>query len=131
MLDCWGVGAKFNGLVSLTVPKQSVCVGESLPLTVALVSSGATTQNLEVDVRVHFRKANDLLRPKVFKGRRLSLAPGAQLSWTQSLSFKPVSTRTLYPGTQGVDVSINGQNHGWIDLTLTEPEDTPKPDASA
>jgi hypothetical protein len=98
-----------------------VRIGEVLPLTIALRASGTAPQTLEVDVRVHHRKADGQLRPKVFKGKRLTLAAGEGVSWTQSLSFKPVSTRTLYPGVQGVDVSINGQPHGWVELTLQEP----------
>lgn len=121
MLDCWGVGAAFAGEVSLSVPRGTVRIGEALPLTIALTATGTAPQTLEVDLRVHHRKADGQLRPKVFKGKRLTLAAGERVSWTQSLSFKPVSTRTLYPGVQGVDVSINGQPHGWIEVTLKEP----------
>lgn len=121
MLHCWGVGARFEGEVSLSVPRRTVRIGEVLPLTVTLTATGSASQALEADVRVHHRKADGQLRPKVFKGKRLTLAPGDQVSWTQSLSFRPVSTRTLYPGKQGVDVSINGQPHGWIELTLKDP----------
>jgi len=121
MLDCWGVGGAFVGEVTLSVPRRSVHIGETLPLTLTLSSTHAAPQLLEVDVRVHHRKADGQLRPKVFKGKRLTLQPGDQVSWSQSLSFKPVSTRTLYPGEQGVDVSINGQPHGWINLTLKGP----------
>jgi len=125
MLDCWGVGARFDGEVHLSVPRRTVHIGEALPLTITLVATGPTPQPLEVDVRVHHRKADGQLRPKVFKGKRLTLTAGAPVSWTQSLSFKPVSTRTLYPGAQGVDVSINGQPHGWIELTLETPSAAP------
>ena len=88
--------------------------------TITLTATGPAPQLLEADVRVHHRKADGQLRPKVFKGKRLTLAKGEQASWTQSLSFKPVSTRTLYPGKQGLDVSVNGQALGWIELTLKE-----------
>lgn len=120
MLHCWGVGAAFEGQVSLSVPRQTVRIGETLPLTITLNATGRGPQTLEVDVRVHHRKADGQLRPKVFKGRRLTLAAGEQASWTQSLSFKPVSTRTLYPGAHGLDVSVNGQPLGWIEVTLKE-----------
>lgn len=120
MLHCWDVGTEFHGEVSLSVPRHTVHIGEVLPLTIALTATGPAPQTLEVDVRMHLRKADGQLRPKVFKGKRLTLAKGEQASWTQSLSFKPVSTRTLYPGTQGLDVSVNGQALGWIELKLKE-----------
>lgn len=119
MLCSWGVGSQFNGMVSLSVPRRTVRIGETLPLTITLCAAGAATQTLEVDVRVHLRKADGQLRPKVFKGKRLTLRSGEQLSWKQPLPFKPVSTRTLYPGIQGVEVSVNGRPHGWVELMLT------------
>jgi 3-methyladenine DNA glycosylase AlkC len=120
MLSSWGVGEAFRGQVTLSVPSQTVQIGESLPLRILLESAGDAPQALEVDVRVHYRKADGQLRPKVFKGRQLSLAPGEQRSWTQQISFKPVSTRALYPGAQGLDVTVNGQPLGWLDLMLSD-----------
>lgn len=122
MLACWDVDTPFEGQVELSLPRRTVHIGETLALTIALTATGASSQSLEVDLRVHYRKADGQLRPKVFKGKRLTLAPGERLSWTQALSFKPVSTRTLYPGAQAVDVAINGQPHGWIDLSLAAPD---------
>ena len=124
MLACWDVGTPFAGQVELAVPRREVRIGETLALSITLTASGLASQTLEVDLRMHLRKADGQLRPKVFKGKRLTLAPGEHRSWSQQLSFKPVSTRTLYPGPQGVDVTINGQPHGWIDLALIAP-DTP------
>lgn len=118
MLDCWGVGGAFMGEVAVSAPRRSVRIGEALPLTITLTAASTAPQTLEVDVRVHYRKADGQLRPKVFKGKRLTLAPGEQLSWTQALSFKPVSTRALYLGTQGIDVVVNGQPQGWLEVTL-------------
>lgn len=118
MLACWGVGASFEGEVNLAVSRRTAHIGEVLPVTVTLHATGPQPQTLEVDVRVHYRKADGQLRPKVFKGRRLALHPGEQISWTQSVSFKPVSTRALYPGTQGIDVAVNGQPLGWLEITL-------------
>lgn len=121
MLDCWGVGSEFVGEAVLSVPRRTVRIGEALPLTVTLTAGGQAPQNLEVDVRAHYRKADGQLRPKVFKGQRLTLAPGEQFSWTQAVSFKPVSTRALHPGPQGIDVAVNGRPMGWVDVTLKAP----------
>ena len=121
MLDCWGVGGEFVGEVVLSVSRRTVRIGEALPLVVTLTAGGKAPQTLEVDVRVHYRKADGQLRPKVFKGRRLTLAPGEQFSWTQAVSFKPVSTRALHPGPQAIDVAVNGQPLGWVEVTLKAP----------
>ena len=120
MLGTWGVGDAFRGSVSVSVARQAVRIGEALPLLITLKSDGDAAQRLEVDVRAHYRKADGQLRPKVFKGRQLTLAPGESHSWTQQVSFKPVSTRTLHVGTQGLDVTVNGQAHGWVVVELTD-----------
>ena len=121
MLDCWGVGGEFVGEVVLSVPRRTVRIGEALPLVVTLTAGGKAPQTLEVDLRAHYRKADGQLRPKVFKGRQLTLAPGEQFSWTQAVSFKPVSTRALHPGPQGIDVAVNGRPLGWVEVTLKAP----------
>lgn len=118
MLAAWGVGQAFEGDVSLSLASGRVRVGEVAELTVTLRSRSARTQELEVDVRVHFRKADGQLRPKAFKGRRLRLPAGEQVSWVQKLSFKPVSTRPLYPGLQQVDVQVNGQASSALPIEL-------------
>nr|WP_315194515.1 DNA alkylation repair protein [uncultured Aquabacterium sp.] len=118
MLQAWGVGQHFEGDVTLTLSSPRVRVGEAVELGVTLRSRCAQPQELEVDVRVHFRKADGQVKPKAFKGRRLKLGPGEQASWVHKLSFKPVSTRALHPGEQGVDVQVNGTPAGWLVLEL-------------
>ncbi|HEX5372418.1 MAG TPA: DNA alkylation repair protein [Aquabacterium sp.] len=120
MLQAWGVGTPFVGDVTLTLSAPEVRIGHSLELCVTLQSRSPQAQDLEVDVRTHFRKADGQLKPKTFKGRRLSLAPGEQARWVQTLSFKPVSTRPLYIGRQGVDVQVNGQTSQLLHLSLID-----------
>jgi hypothetical protein len=62
-----------------------------------------------IDYIVHHRKANGSLSPKVFKGWKVDLEPGAKLDLKKSHSFKVVTTRTLYPGAHRFSVQINGQ----------------------
>jgi 3-methyladenine DNA glycosylase AlkC len=118
MMQAWGVGESFDGDVTLSLSAQTVRVGGALSLGVTLQSRSDRPQPLEVDVRVHFRKAHGGLKPKAFKGRRMTLAPGERIHWVQKLSFVPVSTRALHPGPHGADVQINGQPCGWQALEL-------------
>ena len=117
-LAAWGLGQAFEGTVSLSLDAKQVRVGDSVQLSVTLVSTSPQPQTLELDVRVHYRKADGRLSPKVFKGTRLSLSPGEHRVWHKAVSFKPVSTRRLHPGPQGIDVQLNGQPHGALSLRL-------------
>jgi len=109
VMSAWGLGQAFEGQTQLTLEAGRVTVGSALVLNLSLHASATQTQPLEVDLRVHYRKADGGLSPKVFKGRRLTLAPGECWQWRKQLSFKPVSTRTLHPGQHQLDIQINGQ----------------------
>ena len=84
-------------------------MGESLGLSVTLQSTARQPQPLEIDYAVHHVRANGGTSPKVFKGWKLTLAPGEARSLEKRHSLKPVTTRTLYPGLHRIEVLINGQ----------------------
>jgi 3-methyladenine DNA glycosylase AlkC len=108
-LTAWGLGASFEGSIQLALGLPRVAIGGALLLRVTLQSTSNAPQNLELDYLVHHRKANGEASPKTFKGKRIVLAPGQQLDWVKLHSFKPVTTRRLYPGPHRVDIHVNGQ----------------------
>ncbi|MGQ3058877.1 MAG: DNA alkylation repair protein, partial [Nevskia sp.] len=73
-----------------------------------LQSTARQPQQLVVDYAVHHVRANGSTSPKVFKGWKLTLAPGETRTLDKRHSLKPVTTRTLYPGSHTVDVRVNG-----------------------
>ena len=81
----------------------------NLPALQAVLQSRARQpQLLVVDYAVHHVRANGSTSPKVFKGWKLTLAPGEQRTLEKRHSLKPVTTRTLYPGTHRIEVLVNG-----------------------
>lgn len=65
-------------------------------------------QQLLVDFRIHYRKANGKSSPKVFKLRRVELAPGESLHFEKSVSLREMTTRRHYAGRHEVDLVVNG-----------------------
>ncbi|HJU74073.1 MAG TPA: hypothetical protein VJ717_10020, partial [Gemmatimonadaceae bacterium] len=61
-----------------------------------------------VDIAVHFVKANGHAAPKVFKLKRVTLAPRGRLELGTTISLAVHTTRTPRPGAHPVDVLING-----------------------
>jgi 3-methyladenine DNA glycosylase AlkC len=108
-LKAWGLGRAFDGRVDLALGAPRVAIGGALPIAVTLTSAGQQAQTLELDYRVHHLKANGEASPKTFKGRRIVLAPGESLCWNKLHSFRPVTTRRLYPGPHVIDIQVNGQ----------------------
>ncbi|MBD5781284.1 DNA alkylation repair protein [Pelagicoccus sp. NFK12] len=88
---------------------RSLKLGEKLVLQLELQSTAPQTQQLIVDYRFHFVKANGQTSPKVFKGATLTLAPKAKRSLQKSFHLKPITTRKYYTGENTVDLLVNGK----------------------
>jgi 3-methyladenine DNA glycosylase AlkC len=96
-----------------------VRIGGELRFTVDLASAGKRTQALLVDFAVHFVKANGEARPKVFKLRKLTLAPGDRVALGSTISFADMTTRRHYPGRHRLDLLINGVAHPLAEFEVT------------
>ena len=95
-------------VVDVRLPRE-LRIGEVLRFSAGLASASARPQDLLVDLAVHFVKADGRTRPKVFKLTSLSLAPGGREEVVGKVSFKPMTTRTAYPGRHRLDLLVNGR----------------------
>jgi 3-methyladenine DNA glycosylase AlkC len=100
--------------------RATVRMGQSLPFTIVLDAHPEEPARLVVDYAVHYRRANGRMAPKVFKLRRVEMAPGQTLQLQKQHSFKPVSTRTCYPGEHGIELLINGRSRGRVTFVLKQ-----------
>ena len=91
------------------ISPQQVCIGESIRLAFDLVACDTNTQRLLVDFKVHYVKANGSTRAKVFKLRKMDLAPGQTVRLEKQVSCREMSTRKHYPGQHRIDLLVNGQ----------------------
>ncbi len=94
-------------LSSIRVP-EAIHVGGELRFGVVIESTTSQEQQLVVDYAVHFVKANGEARPKVFKLKRLDLAPNASVDLAGCVSFAQMSTRRHHPGAHRIEILING-----------------------
>lgn len=94
---------------NLMVP-ESVRVGESMPVHLSVQSNSVLEQPLLLDYLIHYKKKNGQLTGKVFKWKKLILAPMQTLEIKKQHSFKVVTTRVYYPGEHQIEIQINGQS---------------------
>lgn len=89
-------------------------------LTYRLVVRNRTRQPLKVmfDYAIHYRKANGMLSPKVFKGRIRELAAGECWEISGHHSLKPITTRVYHSGIHGFAPQLNGQAFPQLDFIL-------------
>lgn len=107
-----GVGEKPRIRISnVEIDPQRVQIGQKLRFSFALTSIAAKAQELLVDYAVHFVKANGSKGPKVFKLRKLALAPSERIEFASTVSFKDMTTRRHYPGRHRIDLLVNGVAH--------------------
>lgn len=119
-LKAWGLGRAFKGEARFRVAPKHVRIGEKLQLRVVLESQARHSQSLAIDYLVHYVKSNGSASAKVFKGWTLNLAAGEIRRLEKAHSFRPVTTRTLYPGTHRVQLQANGKVLAEAAINLVE-----------
>lgn len=103
---------------ALTLERDRVAMGDALGFSMDLRSTADHDQNLTIDYVLHLRKADGSLRPKVFKGTTLMLAPGASYMFSRRHVFRPVTTRRHYGGLHALCLRINGTDTAVASFTL-------------
>ncbi|MBK8012510.1 MAG: DNA alkylation repair protein [Deltaproteobacteria bacterium] len=89
-------------------PKR-VRIGSHVAVEFTLRSTNRMAQNLLVDLRVHFVKANGTSSPKVFKLKRVGLGAREKVTLSARVSLAVHTTRKPHPGHHDVEVLVNGQ----------------------
>jgi 3-methyladenine DNA glycosylase AlkC len=88
-------------------PKR-VAIGGKVAVSFALTNKKRASQDLLIDLAVHFVKANGNGSPKVFKLKRVVLKPKGRVELATKISLAVHTTRKPRPGRHGVDVLVNG-----------------------
>jgi len=93
-------------------------IGGRVEIGCELHNPTARPASVLADWRVHYVKADGSHSPKVFKGKELTLVPGARVKLHKTLSLRQMTTRTHHPGRHRVELALNGQPHaiGHFDL---------------
>lgn len=109
-LELLGAGAAPRVQVGAVVlePKR-VKIGGALRFACELASTSRDAQELLVDFAVHFVKSDGSRRPKVFKLKRLTLAPRAKVELAGRVSLAVHTTRKPYPGRHALELLVNGR----------------------
>ncbi len=116
-----GYGVKARVAVeNVRFAPRRVSIGKRVSLRFTLRSTARVSQELLVDVAVHFVKANGRAAPKVFKLKRMALPARGRVELGTTISLAVHTTRQPRPGAHAVDVVINGRviPAGSFDVTV-------------
>jgi 3-methyladenine DNA glycosylase AlkC len=91
---------------------RRVAIGGHVAMSFTLRSTGKTTQDLLIDLAVHFVKARGNRSPKVFKLKRVALPARGRVDLATKISLAVHTTRKPHPGRHPVFVLVNGEAMG-------------------
>ena len=83
--------------------------GERVTIEFNVRGTGPSSQQVLVDLRVHFMKGNGATSPKVFKVKAVELAPGDTARCRKTVSLADLTTRRHHAGAHRVEALLNGR----------------------
>jgi 3-methyladenine DNA glycosylase AlkC len=93
-------------------------IGGTVEISFAVRSTAEHEQQLLIDLRVYYVKADRSTSAKVFKLRRLTLAAHDVAVFKRRLSLRQLTTRTHHPGKHRLEAVVNGAAHGLGAFTI-------------
>lgn len=102
----------------ITTPE--VVIGEHLAFSFTLRNTTEEELKTRLEYGVYYLRQNGTHSRKVFKISERTLLPGESLSIERKQSFKVITSRKFYPGSQKLSLIINGQEMKQSDFKLIE-----------
>lgn len=109
---------------NLSLESADVAFPGQLAFRIGLSNATPEPQQVMLDYAIHHRMKDGSLRPKVFKGRSLTLAPSEGVTVDRRHAFRPITTRVYYPGEHGLEILVNGTSLAYATFTLAAPAST-------
>ena len=108
-LEVLGFGnAPSLAISDVRIEPNVATIGGRVRLACLVENTSARAAAWNVDLRIHFVKANGSTSPKVFKLRTFELEPGEARSLMKSISLVQHSTRKHHPGLHVAELVVNG-----------------------
>ncbi len=105
-------------ITKFAIDKLNYRIGDRLTMSFEIQSQAPTKQSVVVDYVIHFMKANGQTRAKVFKLKKFSLDPHANLRIDKQHHLKKITTRQYYSGQHRIEIQVNGLLKERADWTL-------------
>ena len=107
-----GAGQKAAVKLQALSVTPHITLGDRLDISLQLASTSSTSQRPVVDYAIHYVKKSGASSAKVFKLKKLTLAPGETVALQRSQVVKNFTTRMHHPGHHAVDIMVNGEKLG-------------------
>lgn len=95
-------------VIEQKILNKKIKLGESLNVMVSLENISKKSAQIILDHELHLLKANNKHSVKVFKGKKITLAPNEIVTLQMAIPIRLVTTRVYYGGEQYWSIKING-----------------------
>lgn len=114
-------GAGENEQLNLTwneTLKPIITVGDTQTFSFTIQNKGNEQQKIRAEYVVYFLLKNGLFGRKVFFISEKTIAPKSEIQISKKHAFKPITTRTYYPGEHKMAILVNGKEWELGSFTL-------------
>jgi 3-methyladenine DNA glycosylase AlkC len=95
-------------------------LGGEITFSFEVVSQAEEAQELVIDYVVHLVRSGGKRSEKVFKLAKRTIGPSEVIAIKRRHNFRPVTTRTYYPGRHAIQPKINGQLFDMVEFDVEE-----------
>jgi 3-methyladenine DNA glycosylase AlkC len=105
-------------LQDFSLHKNKISVGEYLSFEISLENTDKKSQDLRIEYAIYYLRQNNTHNKKVFKISERTIEAGEVLQIQRKQSFKIITTRKFYKGTQYISIIVNGKELDKQSFTL-------------
>lgn len=103
----------------LRLTPTELTLGNTAVIEAEITNDSDEQRRVIVDYRMYLLKKNGLRKPTTFKLKTVTLSPGETVTARKRHTFRPVTTRVYYPGTQAVTITANGAESEPVEFELS------------
>ena len=105
---------------SFEIQQNQIPFDGELQFTIEIQNTGTTDKSVRVEYKLFFKRLNKEFGEKVFQITSQNMSANSSLSITRKYSFKPITTRTYYPGEHFISLIVNGEEQERIGFMLND-----------
>lgn len=117
-LQIFGYDSTHLEIKNQVVTTPEIAIGDYLEFQFLVHNSNNKPKLLRLEYAIYFLKKNGEYAKKVFKISEREISAGESQTVHKKHSFRPITTRTYYPGLHKVSIIINGKESDTMEYQL-------------
>ena len=103
---------------SFEIQNNKIPFDGELQFTTEIQNTGTTEKSVRVEYKLYFKRLNKEFGEKVFQITSQNMSANSSLQLARKYSFKPITTRSYYPGEHFISLIVNGEEQERVGFVL-------------